>query len=606
MFLISWNVAGWGSTARLLRGDFGTLEEFLRHTQADIVCLQEVKGSWQKLKDDPHAMGAGDGRPVTIKGWESFWTFSGKGYRGFNGVATFVRKGLTLWADPRPFTEPDIVGDNKDGDSSGGRKETKNGCVDALNDEGRVLVTCHSAFVLVNIYVVNGRKGERFEYKMWFLSCMKNLLLRLKRETRKPLIFVGDLNMTFHPKDAHWSLRRINFPSLMELTHCARNVTKERWSETLPHITQEALCNMEEFIAEQTSLQLISEIESQRASGTLSAGIDSPLLCVVVANDYAKGSDAKNGVERGLMGSSFMKLVRTVKERERLRCGKVGALASLSELCEGGVTNVFVDTLLRPLPLSHNRELFVISELCGLPPHEELSVNFMKQLLADLNLCDAMLHRSEDEGEKNKFSCPCPYTCWDQSRNKRVANEGTRIDYILVDRQLLSTLVPCQATENNIGVSSPLNARSAQKVSSSCGENDGTGSGHLQPSSSPSSAASFFDDFDGPSYTTALGRVLANGAYPMAPMDGSGLPPLKGEAKFLQFRGLPSTGLFVSPPQYSDHCGICAYFKGLSLENAPGKVKEVHPCLYKPPLSLDSFFTKRPREEQKTVIEIEE
>ncbi|RNC48298.1 apurinic/apyrimidinic endonuclease [Trypanosoma cruzi] len=145
MFIISWNVAGWSSTSRMIREDFGSIASFLQRTQADIVCLQEVKGSWAKLEADPCGMGASDGgRTLAIDGWESFWSFSGKAHRGFNGVVSFVRKDLTWWCDSRPFSEED------------------------LNDEGRVIVTCHSAFVVVNTYVVNARHGQRMAFKNAF------------------------------------------------------------------------------------------------------------------------------------------------------------------------------------------------------------------------------------------------------------------------------------------------------------------------------------------------------------------------------------------------------------------------------------------------------
>lgn len=45
----------------------------------------------------------------------------------------------------------------------------------------------------------------------------------------------------------------------------------------------------------------------------------------------------------------------------------------------------------------------------------------------------AMRELQATSSKHNLAICPCPYTCWDQSRNKRQTNEGTRIDYILID-----------------------------------------------------------------------------------------------------------------------------------------------------------------------------
>ncbi|ESL08173.1 apurinic/apyrimidinic endonuclease [Trypanosoma rangeli SC58] len=573
MFIISWNVAGWSSTSKAIREDFGSIACFLQRTQADIVCLQEVKGSWAKLQADPFGMGASDGgSALAIEGWESFWAFSGKAQRGFNGVATFARKGLTWWCDSRPFSEEE------------------------LNDEGRVVISCHSAFVVVNTYVVNARNGQRIAFKMRFLASLKSLLIRLKEETGKPIILLGDLNQTYRAEDACWSLRRLSLPALLQLVRLSKAVEDEEaetWAQQFPWLPLSTLQRLEAFIAEQASLMLLADDVNASVGGkNKSISVDSSALLDVMKGGREDGEDGALGG-----GTALTLLAKRIREREkqRRRNGGEGILATLGELCDAGLQSIFLDFLLRRQPATHNRELFALTRYCGLPPHVDVSVQFMKEFLEELHLCDVFLvtsARAKSTEEKGRETAQtmvmCPYTCWDQSRNRRQRNEGTRIDYILIDEMLLPALVPCRMTENNVGaLASEMDAVTASVTT----EREAT--------------SAFFDEFDGRSAIVGARRAMANGLYPAAPFDGSGLPPLSVEARDVQFRGLPSTGLFVTPPQYSDHCGVCAWFDGISLAVRPGKVEERHLCQYRPPVSLHTFFAKRARgmeEEKKSQV----
>ena len=77
---------------------------------------------------------------VSPDGFETFWACNcsqKKGAQGFNGVATFARKGLTVAADAKCLQDP------------------------ALDAEGRCLKTDHGAFVLFNVYVPAGSGAAR-------------------------------------------------------------------------------------------------------------------------------------------------------------------------------------------------------------------------------------------------------------------------------------------------------------------------------------------------------------------------------------------------------------------------------------------------------------
>jgi hypothetical protein len=103
------------------------------------------------------------------------------------------------------------------------------------------------------------------------------------------------------------------------------------------------------------------------------------------------------------------------------------------------------------------------------------------------------------------------FTCWEQYRNRRYVNEGSRIDYFLVDEPLLHDILP----------GPPLPS----------GSHD------------PDSAAA------------ALWAVTAGGLWEAAPYDGTGMGDSPAAAYQHQFAA-PATSIVYTPPQFSDHVGI--------------------------------------------------
>jgi len=68
-----------------------------------------------------------------VPGYESFWGFC-KVKKGYSGVVTYVRKGLT-------YAATNTIFDKKE-----------------LDDEGRVVLTDHNDFILLNVYFPNARE----------------------------------------------------------------------------------------------------------------------------------------------------------------------------------------------------------------------------------------------------------------------------------------------------------------------------------------------------------------------------------------------------------------------------------------------------------------
>lgn len=281
MYLISWNVAGWSTTSQTIREHYGSLANFFNMTKADVICIQETKISRERLNQEPEKAGVSDspsvrvavppvhfsytsspaststtssssssrtthppssaasflgggGEGVTrgIPGWESFWAHSGKQHRGMNGVATFVKQGLTQMCDNQPFTITDIPDEGEEEEEEeemeekreldislaeekgterasssvmvnrtmlnevprpaklqgvqriqGGKHavvQQKQAFVDAFHDEGRCVVTYLSDVIIVNVYVPNARGGTRLHFKLQFLRALQSLLARLR------------------------------------------------------------------------------------------------------------------------------------------------------------------------------------------------------------------------------------------------------------------------------------------------------------------------------------------------------------------------------------------------------------------------------------------
>lgn len=293
-----------------------------------------------------------------------------------------------------------------------------------------------------------------------------------------------------------------------------------------------------------------------------------------------------------------------------------------------------------PAKTNWNQEVvYPIVQYAGLPPHSDASIQWISRLLheplpsgispraqrpltpSSLRLFDSLLITNEtlmkastpsaltyQPGSRNDTlllqpeprHCPLPFTCWDQMRNRRSNNEGTRIDYILVGTELAHCVVPCEDTSNNTGrfpsvEPPPPPPKDAEVTSANCRTSE-----EAQFWSYYSLASSL--PVDSP-YAASVARATGARRYVKAPLDGSGLPPLAPDARKIMWYGLPSTGLVNTPPQFSDHIGVCVLLRerednlerwGSEMPRAqPRKqaVVDVHPpCYYPPPRNLHSFF----------------
>ena len=151
--LISWNVNG-------LRACVGkNFESEFLSLDADFFCLQETKLQAGQLG-------------LEFDGYCSFWNYAEK--KGYSGTAIFAKE------EPISVTY---------------------GMHDAYYDnEGRVITLKYDEYFVVTCYTPNAQDGlKRIEYRMSWEDKFRQYLLEL--DSRKPVIFCGDLNVAHEEID---------------------------------------------------------------------------------------------------------------------------------------------------------------------------------------------------------------------------------------------------------------------------------------------------------------------------------------------------------------------------------------------------------------------
>ncbi len=148
MKIISWNVNGIRS---ILKKGF---IDFISKYNPDILCLQETKARQEEV-------------PLDILPYRQYWNAALK--KGYSGTCVFTKE--------HPLSVVNGI------------------LLDIHDQEGRTITLEYPNFFLVNVYVPNSKRDlSRLEYrsKQWdtdFLKYLKNL------ESKKPVIFCGDLNV---------------------------------------------------------------------------------------------------------------------------------------------------------------------------------------------------------------------------------------------------------------------------------------------------------------------------------------------------------------------------------------------------------------------------
>ncbi len=149
MKIISWNVNGLRAVYKR------NFLKWLANTNADIVCLQEIKAQPNQLM------------PSLIKPKDYYSYFNSAIRKGYSGVAVYAKE--------KPLKVERTLG------------------VKRFDQEGRVLKLVYSDFILMNLYLPHGgRQKENLDYK---LGVYCHLLNDLKKTKDKNIMLAGDFNI---------------------------------------------------------------------------------------------------------------------------------------------------------------------------------------------------------------------------------------------------------------------------------------------------------------------------------------------------------------------------------------------------------------------------
>lgn len=610
--LVSWNVAGWSTTAQNLRSAFGSIAAFLNATNADIVCVQEAKILWTKLNSDAQQSGASDGGTYPLAGWDSFWSCCAT--KAFNGVTTFVRAGMTERAEDR------FLGDAE------------------LDKEGRCVVTWHSSCIVVNVYVpYSGYDPSRADIKQRFLSALRRAMKRIRAEEQKlrpnprPVLLCGDLNLTWRTRDCHFMKRRL---ALELITHFVslRSVSPESsfWQEPVVAAALAAFRVVAPAMA-----QILENRVYDEESKTV--GKD--------AKPDPNGAPMTSVTNLSSLEASSAEISRLCTRLRTLNPQQTKASASYDEACSSPLleyTEFWVDQLAKQngaVTNAYNAHVYLLAELFGLPSHRD-STFLRTQLMDEDGLEDLFLATGGDAAYAQ------PYTCWHQYKNRRSENEGSRIDGIWTDAGRLSSAAgapvlrphdgttaantashspPPESPSSNLHVR--LNAAfdvlrdtlsAAFRTRHSLDDSWNVVSGALsarwfQERTELQSPVTFLSLFNGEVRAVEVRRAMASGLYPQAPMEGTGMPPL---SPAMARHGLidlhaaqqlvvaaaatatePHTvsGLLNMAPQLSDHIGVFVVTSALAPLQAydPKQLKNMS-CKYRrQSVSLKDMFQRK-------------
>ena len=209
--LISWNVNGIRAVSKKEVHENLKFNEWLNKTSPDVLCLQETKAH-------PDQLTAGLLNP---QGYISNWSSAER--KGYSGVVTYSKaKPLRINTD-LPSAQ--------------------------YNNEGRVMVTEFSDFVLLNVYFPNGKlNAQRLKYKMGFYSSFLEHVINLRNEGKK-VVICGDVNTAhteidlshpksnedvsgFLPKERKWIDKLISVGFVDTFRHFTKDPEHYTWWST--------------------------------------------------------------------------------------------------------------------------------------------------------------------------------------------------------------------------------------------------------------------------------------------------------------------------------------------------------------------------------------
>lgn len=152
---------------------------------------------------------------AVVDGYQSFWACS-KGKRGYSGCTTYTSAAwspVQCWIDPLCETDTDDLTDASNNDNNNEKEDgqrTKGTSLNTepgtsnrqLNEEGRLVVTDHGSFILLNVYVPNAPSADSLQFKLKFLRALHRYCSKLNAQGRE-ILLCGDLNLAAAQVDIH-------------------------------------------------------------------------------------------------------------------------------------------------------------------------------------------------------------------------------------------------------------------------------------------------------------------------------------------------------------------------------------------------------------------
>ncbi|OEH78730.1 hypothetical protein cyc_01652 [Cyclospora cayetanensis] len=215
------------------------------------------------------------------------------------------------------------------------------------------------------------------------------------------------------------------------------------------------------------------------------------------------------------------------------------------------------------VPLTDD-EVYQLYIHLGLPSHSSCVANFMQSLMREDGMIDAFAAAANGSSKGPSGATPLwvgAFTAWDQYTNKRYTNEGARIDFVLLDAELVASLQPLQAPPEP----PPLQGLPPCRYNSLQIARAATHQGGLTLNSERLLTYQEFQK----AAKAAVQRATAGGLWVGAPRDGGGLQaavPLRlrtagpDELQALLYKSMlidvEHSGLVYLSPLYSDHIAV--------------------------------------------------
>lgn len=174
MKIISYNINGIRAAVR--KG----LLDWVKASQPDVLCLQEIKATEEQIKEEIDAFGE--------IGYYSYWFPAVK--KGYSGVAILSKQ------------EPKQV-------------EFGTG-IDYMDNEGRVIRADFNGVSVISVYVPSGTNIDRLDFKMQFCYDFQQYIKKLEKKLPN-LVISGDYNICHEAIDIHDPVRNKNVSGFLPM-----------------------------------------------------------------------------------------------------------------------------------------------------------------------------------------------------------------------------------------------------------------------------------------------------------------------------------------------------------------------------------------------------